>query len=136
MRPISWQAYNSYTFDDLIAIYDISSKDIFLGVVGNYQGLWDPSLHEYGHAYDFIIGEYFFGQRLSRTQTVLNAIKDEPFSWSFFSSPIEYVANSFDLFYDSSETREELRVNQPMMYNLLEDIERRAHTRFKFMMDE
>jgi len=119
--PPGWS--NNYTFSDLTAGYHISSKTVFLGIYRPKYEMKDPSLHEYGHCFDFIIGEYLYHKPLSKIHTIPDIIKKEPFDYHYLNRPREYIANSFELFYRGEETRKSLKENQPTIHKFLSDIE-------------
>jgi hypothetical protein len=123
VKPSNWK---KYTYDDLSACYDPVSRSSFIGVKGNYVGEDDHTLHEYGHNYDYQIGWYFFGKPLSETKRVLEAVKKEPFVDRYYNNPREYIANSFDNFYNSKKTKKNLEKNNPTIHKILSEIEMKS----------
>ena len=43
--------------------------------------------------------------------------------FNYFNNPREYIANSFDMYYRSDETRERLRLKNPGIFKLLSEVE-------------
>lgn len=120
-NPTGW--FSEYTWDDLNAGYKEDVKKVFFGVDKSVIEMEDPSLHEYGHAFDYIVGKYFYGKRFSKIDDFLKVMEGEPFDFNYFNNPREYIANSFDMYYRSDETRERLRLKNPGIFKLLSEVE-------------
>lgn len=123
VTPINW---DMYIWNDIRAGHDPESKAILIGINGNYVGMRDPFLHEFGHSFDYWIGEHFFGEPLSETNGVKSAIETEPFFGSYFQHAPEYVANAVDCFYRNRLTKWRLKQRHAMIYQILSAIENGA----------
>ncbi|MGD9276890.1 MAG: hypothetical protein PVJ67_06995 [Candidatus Pacearchaeota archaeon] len=120
VRPRNW---DRYTWDNVCAAHDSSSKAILIGIEGDYVGMDDPFLHEFGHSFDDRVGEHLRSYPMSEWSEVLQALKSEPFPKSYHGHPREYVANSVDLFYRSDRTNRQLSGSNPSMFQLLRELE-------------
>lgn len=114
------------------AMHEPIIKTIFIGINGNYYNnnkkdypqYYNPNrcviLHEIGHNYDDVIGEYFFGKSLSKLKTIKKSMKRNKFEKEYFNkNPREYVANSFDLFYRSKKDRKKLKKEHKEIWYLI-----------------
>jgi hypothetical protein len=110
----------------IYGIYYPYSRKIFIGIKGNYYprhfSIKGTFLHELGHGFDHIIGEYFYHKQISKLKKVRNAIEEEPFYDEYYHIPKEYVANSVKLFYYDSHSKGILRKKHPTIFGILDDI--------------
>lgn len=110
------------------AAYDNDTKRAFLGVKGDYYNK-KPSdaLHEYGHLMDFCIGPRIFGYPLSQTTEIaLIHKKDMPRLNEYMQDRAEYIADTVRKYYESSETKAELKRDFPERYEWFRNVEEKA----------
>lgn len=122
-HPPGWDT--KYIWNDFSAGYSLPTKTVFLGVHRTKYEMRDPSLHEYGHCFDFVIGEYLYNTPISKIPAISDIIQREPFNYSYLNRPREYIANSFEQFYRGEETKKSLKENQPVIHKFLSNIESR-----------
>ena len=98
---------------------------VLIGVEGDYVETDDPFLHEFGHSFDDIVGRNIRGCPMSEWWEVLQALKTEPFPDWYYNHPSEYVANAVDLFFNSDRTNRHLEMNNPSIFQLLQELRAR-----------
>ena len=113
--------------DNLASLHNSKSGAVLLGILcGDFQGRIGAALHEYGHSYDDKVGKRFFGKPLSKTIIVEDAIEQQPFRDPYLNRPREHVAESVNDYHGNSWEKKQLREKHPVMFNLLNYLERRA----------
>lgn len=122
------------TWDVLSGGYDPSKHVGLIGVDGNYifqrEG---AALHEYGHGFNQLVGNFFFRKPLSKTAEVLEAIEKRPFVESDLNIPSEFVAYSVEMNYFSIESRSIFQSQQPEIYELFQELEEKSLKPDKFV---
>jgi len=116
--------YNRTTWDVLPGGYYQSKHAVLIGVDGDYIPIdLELALHEYGHSFNDEIGRFFFGESLSETPIVLDAIQKRPFNFNPWNDPHEFVAHSVELFYSC---RYEFELQQPEVHEFLRELEMKS----------
>jgi Pro-Pro endopeptidase len=143
-RGVVPRGYPSHlVWDYLDGMYLGDEKIVFIGIDGSYYAtdkerfpdLWKPErdifLHELGHALDDSIGDVIFGNSISKLKEIPGLMKTEPFPdrpgskiKGYYNSHVrEYLANAFEQYLRSSDTKETMKMNQPSIYNILKKVE-------------
>ncbi len=113
-------------------VYEHENKANFLKLDTIYEQSKDI-LHEIGHAIDFELGplmlstNFYFSQEPIFLQIV--AMNKNKLDDYFIKFPSELFANSFQDYYASNKTKEQLMQEQPEIFDYLENIIHRASTR-------
>jgi|FLOH01.1.fsa_nt_gi hypothetical protein len=120
--PRGWP--KEYTWDKVPLGQSEGFNSVLIGIKGDYYIIDEQTLHEYGHAYDAIMGKTIFGGPISQT-SLLSSIKGE-YEYQlkdYLKHNEEFVAFIFDNYYKSEESKQELKKNMPKAYELLKAIE-------------
>src|SRR3989344_192249 len=126
LRGIKPERWNEGTWDKApgcyLLLHPSSRRRLIFACIENGDSLHsEVFLHELGHGYDDIIGRHFFASYLSETKIVQAAAKIESFRDRYYHDPQEYVANSVEMFYKSSQSRSRLK-KYPAIFELLTEL--------------
>ena len=107
------------TYDKIIGVRIY--KDVLVGISGEFHHskIYDALLHELGHVYDDIVGNKFYNTPLSHLPSMKTIIYKEPFKNHYFDDSYEYIANAFDLYYRSNQTKQRLEKQNPIIFSML-----------------
>jgi len=129
--PKNWPKDKTWSAVD--GMYAVDEKIVFVsktityydnGKKITYNGR-DIFLHEVGHAIDHLIGDYLYGQDISSLREIRRLVKKEPFNDYYYDGcSSEYIANSFDLYYKSKESRNRLEEDHPGIFNIISGVEK------------
>lgn len=132
--PRNWP--KDMTWDYVDGMYEEGLRKVFIGIEGSYYSTdkekfpqWyiehrDIFLHELGHAMDDILGESVYGYSVSKLKIIHSLTIKEPFKKNYYNRHVrEYLANAFDMYFRSDETRNKLQKNHKTIFNILKEVE-------------
>jgi len=125
------RGWGESSWDKAAGAYDPKNKLIFIGVEGQYESMKDCGVHETGHFLDRAVGKLIFGKSLCKTEEIKYLMEKESTKSYYFHIPAEFVADGFDKFYKTPETRNFLKRKFPLRYKYFKDLEELHLSNFK-----
>lgn len=129
VTPRNWPA--NFTWDAADGAFDGASGAVMIGIDGPnfaHQGR-NIVLHEFGHALDDVLGDYYYDQSLSEVIDFKTLSKTEPFYSKELRNPNyfnmherEYIANSIDLYFKNARGNAKLQKENPTVWELINSL--------------